>query len=103
MAHAQQQVAAAAADSARAASLERVTSRSSEAARAAAHASLGRAGITCTGLKVRVDLSGYQPGGRVTTTVECTADLSDLAMAGFPGHKTFTATATVPIETYRGN
>jgi hypothetical protein len=33
--------------------------------------------------------------------VSCKTQLSDVALAGFPGSKTFTATSTVPIETYR--
>ncbi len=103
MAHARQQIESVAADSARAASLERNTSLSAQAAKTAATASLGDAGVSCTNLDVDVDLSSYQPGGRVTVTVSCTTKLSDVAMAGFPGSRTFTATSRVPIETYRGS
>ncbi|MCB0905709.1 MAG: pilus assembly protein [Nocardioidaceae bacterium] len=103
MAHARQQIESVAADSARAASLERNTSLSAQAAKTAATASLGDAGVSCTNLDVDVDLSSYQPGGRVTVTVSCTTKLSDVAMAGFPGSRTFTATSSVPIETYRGS
>lgn len=101
MAHARQQLESVAADSARAASLERNTSQSASAAMAAAQRSLGEAGVSCTDLAVNVDLSSYQPGGRVTVTVSCKTRLSDVGMAGFPGSKTFTAKSTVPIETYR--
>lgn len=101
MAHARQQVEAAAADSARAASLERNTALSSSAARRAAEASLGDAGVSCTGLTVRTDLSSYEPGGRVVVTLGCRTRLRDVAMAGFPGSKTFTATSVVPIESWR--
>lgn len=103
MAHARQQIESVAADSARAASLERNTSLSAQAAKTAATASLGDAGVSCTNLDVDVDLSSYQPGGRVTVTVSCTTKLSDVAMAGFPGSRTFTSTSSVPIETYRGS
>ncbi|MGH3997973.1 MAG: TadE/TadG family type IV pilus assembly protein [Pseudonocardiaceae bacterium] len=103
MAHTRQQLEAVASDAARAASLERNTAASAGAAHAAAKASLGRAGVTCVGLDVDVDLSSYQPGGRVSVTVACTTKLSDLSMAGLPGRKQFTADATVPIETYRGS
>jgi Flp pilus assembly protein TadG len=101
MAHARQQLESVAADSARAASLERNTDRSAAAARTAAQQSLGQAGVSCADLTVRVDLSGYQPGGQVRVRVSCTSELSDLAVAGFPGRRTLTADATVPIEIYR--
>lgn len=101
MAHARQQIVSVAADSARAASLERNTSQSAADAHHAAERSLGQAGVSCTGLSVHVDLGSYQPGGQVRVTVSCTAKLGDVALAGFPGSRTFTATSTVPIETYR--
>jgi Flp pilus assembly protein TadG len=101
MAHARQQLESVAADSARAASLERNTHQSAAAARAAAQQSLGEAGVSCTGLTVDVELGSYEPGGQVRVVVSCTTKLSDVGLAGFPGRKTFTATSTVPIETYR--
>jgi Flp pilus assembly protein TadG len=101
MAHARQQLESVAADSARAASLERNTHHSAAAAKAAAQQSLGQAGVSCTGLTVDVDLTSYEPGGQVKVTVSCKTQLSDVALAGFPGSRTFTATSTVPIETYR--
>ncbi|MFE6510284.1 TadE/TadG family type IV pilus assembly protein [Nocardioides sp. NPDC057764] len=103
MAHTRQQLESVASDAARAASLERNTAASAGAAHAAAKASLGDAGVSCVGLDVDVDLSSYQPGGRVSVTVVCSTKLSDVAMVGFPGRKRFTADATVPIETYRGS
>ena len=102
MAHARQQIESVAADSARAASLERNTSQSARAAQLAAAQSLGDAGVACTNLRVDVDLSSYQPGGRVSVTVTCTTQLRDVALAGFPGSRVFSATSIVPIETYRG-
>jgi Flp pilus assembly protein TadG len=102
MAHARQQIESVAADSARAASLERNTSQSTRAAQLAAAQSLGAAGVTCTNLQVDVDLSSYQPGGRVSVTVTCTTQLKDVALAGFPGSRVFSATSIVPVETYRG-
>lgn len=102
MAHARQQIEAVAADSARAASLERNTSQSAHAAELAATRSLGQAGVSCTHLDVDLDLSSYQPGGRVTVTVSCKTKLSDVTLGGFPGSRVFTATSVVPIETYRG-
>lgn len=101
MAHARQQIESVAADSARAASLERNTAMSAQAAKTAATRSLGATGVSCTNLDVNTDLSSYQPGGRVTVTVSCTTRLRDVMLAGFPGSRTFTATSSVPIETFR--
>lgn len=103
MAHARQQIDAVAADSARAASLERNTAQSANAARVAAEASLGDAGVSCTELDVHVDLDNYQPGGQVRVLVSCKAKLGDVALAGFPGTRKFTAEAVVPIESHRGS
>ncbi len=101
MAHARQQVESVSADAARAASLERSTLASTGVAQSAARASLDRAGLSCAPMDVGVDVSGYVPGGSVSVTVTCTADLGDVAMAGFPGSTTFTSSTTVPIETWR--
>lgn len=103
LAHARHQVESAAADAARAASLERNTSVAAERGRAIAAMSIGRRGLSCSDLQVNVDVSAYEPGGVVRATVTCRAQLSDVAMAGFPGGRTFTATAAVPIETFRSN
>ena len=98
MAHARQQIEAVAADSARAASLERNTSQSAHAAELAATQSLGQAGVSCTHLDVDVDLSSYQPGGRVTVTVTY-VDPTDVAVIGrFLGPSTHRATATMALE-----
>ncbi|WP_203338634.1 TadE family protein [Nocardioides limicola] len=103
MASAMQYVQSAAADGARAASLERNTIQSATAARAAIDASLGDRGMTCRWLDVNVDVSDYRPGGSVEVTVTCTTSLGDVALSGLPGSKAYTATAVVPIETMRGN
>lgn len=101
MAHASQQVESVSADAARAASLERNTAASTGVAQAAARSSLDRAGLSCVSMNVDVDVSNYQPGGTVRVTVSCTSQMSDVAMAGFPGNRQFTSTSTVPIETWR--
>lgn len=89
-------------EAARAASLERDVANASAAGVAAAQRSLADAGKECGELDVAVDVSSYEPGGAVQATVTCTADLSDVVMAGFPSTHTFEATATVPIEQLRG-
>lgn len=103
MAHARQQVDAAAADAARAASLERNLAFSEGAARRTARADLGQVGVSCAQLQVVADLSDYGPGGKVQVIVTCTALLHDVAIAGLPGSRTFRSTATVPIETWRSS
>lgn len=101
MAHARQQVESVSADSARAASLERNTAASRGVAQAAARSSLDRAGLSCVSMDVDVDVSNYRPGGTVRVTVSCTSQMSDVAMAGFPGNRQFTSTSIVPIEIWR--
>ena len=103
IANAKQQVEAIAADGARAASLERNTSLSASAARDAVARELGERGMSCSSLDVDVDVSDYRPGGSVEVTVSCTAALGDVALSGLPGSKRYTASAVVPIETYRGS
>jgi Flp pilus assembly protein TadG len=101
MAHASQEVEEVSADAARAASLERNTAASQGVARSAARDGLGRAGLSCASVNVDVDVSNYRPGGTVRVTVTCTARMSDVALAGFPGHRRFTSTSIVPIEMWR--
>ena len=103
MAHTRQQVESLAADAARAASLERNTAVSAERGKHMAELSAGRHGLSCTPLDVQVDVSSYEPGGVVTAEVICHVKLGDVAMAGLPGSRTFTATSVVPIENYRSN
>jgi hypothetical protein len=103
MAHARHEVEAAAADAARAASLERNLARAEGEGESMAWQALGKRGLSCVDLRVDVDVSSYEPSGVVRAEVICNARLSDVALAGFPGSKTFRATATVPIETYRSN
>lgn len=103
MALARQQVNAAAHEGARAASLERVTSLAASQGRQAAHRTLADRGMSCSRLSVDIDTSAYHSGGHVTTTVTCVADLSDLAMTGLPGTKTYTEASTVPISTWRAD
>lgn len=64
---------------------------------------MGESGISCADLRVRVNTAAYRPGGSISVTVACTANLRDVALVGFPGTHTFTSSATVPIETYRAS
>jgi hypothetical protein len=61
--------------------------------------------VRCTSQRVDIDTSGFAaPVGtpaKVTATVPCIADLSDLSIPGLLGSRTITATMCSPIDTYR--
>ena len=92
----------AAAEGARAASLRQHPGNAATDARSTVEANLATAGVSCSTLEAIVDTSDFEPGGTVTVTVECTASMADVALLGGPGTRTFTATATEVIDTYRG-
>jgi hypothetical protein len=48
-----------------------------------------------------VDTGNFRPGGVVTVTVTCAADLSGLALSGLPGAVTMSATGRAPLESFR--
>jgi Flp pilus assembly protein TadG len=87
---------------ARAASLARSPGQATVDAQSAATAALSTAGVTCQSLTVATDTQGLRPGGTVTATVSCSVGLSDLALLGVPGAKTFQASFASPIDVYRG-
>ena len=93
-----------AADTARAASLERTTSRARAAANTASEAGLSQQ-LPCSTHELQLDLDGFTvPPGRpasVSATVTCRVSLSDLAVPGLPGTITIQATMTSPLDTYR--
>lgn len=86
---------------ARAASLTTNQQAAVAAGREAAARSMSDRGKSCARLTVSIDAHDFQPGGDVEATVTCTADLADLSGLGLPGHKSFTATATVPLDEHR--
>lgn len=94
----------AAAQSSRAASIERTPGAARGAASAAARHAMASKGISCSPA-VEVDTSGF--GAEVGTpavvgvTVRCTVPLGDLLVPGLPGSRTITAEATSPLDTYR--
>jgi Flp pilus assembly protein TadG len=102
LSHGREQVEVAAAQAARAASLQRAPGRAQAAAQAAAEDTLTSRGVTCTPSPVptTTDVTDDRPGGDITVTVSCTVKLSDLFLAGFPGSHTWTATVTTPVDTY---
>ena len=86
---------------ARAASLTTNQEAAVAAGREAADRSFAQKGQACTQMTVAIDAHSFEPGGSIKATVTCTADLSDLSGLGLPGHRDFTATATVPLEQHR--
>jgi Flp pilus assembly protein TadG len=88
---------------ARAASLTRSPTQAQAAAQQTAMASLASAGVDCADPAVSIDTSDFQPGGVVTVIVSCRLDLSDAAaLLAIGSSRTLTASASSPIDTYRG-
>lgn len=102
MALARQQVDSSAHEAARAASLQRTAGAAASDGQAAGRRAIDETGLSCAQLRVNVDTSSYRPGGHIRATVTCIADLSDVTLAGLPGSKTYTSSAIVPIEQWRG-
>ncbi|HEY3673051.1 MAG TPA: TadE/TadG family type IV pilus assembly protein [Acidimicrobiia bacterium] len=92
----------AAGEAARAASIARTPLAAQDAAHQTASASLADQHVTCASLDVATDTSRFQPGGTVTVSVRCDVKLGDLTGLRLPSSKTLTATATAPIDRYRG-
>lgn len=94
-------VADAAHQAARAASLARTPDQAVSAAEQTAADALSQGGLACRNPQTRVDTSDFTPGGRVTVSVSCTTTLTDLGIP-LPGvHHTSTSTASSPLDTYR--
>ena len=102
LADARLQVNDAANQAARAASIARDSGTASAAAHRTAMSNLAGHGLTCQPVAVTVDTSAFHPGGAVTTRITCTVALADLAPLPLPVAETVQATATSPIDVYRG-
>ena len=96
------QLVGAASDAARAASDARSPADAVATATTTAHADLDTAGLSCRDVSVHVDTGTFSPGGIVSVTVSCTTDLSDVTVSGLPGAKTLVASASAPLDRYRG-
>lgn len=92
----------AASEAARSASIARTPLAAQDAARQTATAALADQHVTCANLDVTTDTTNFQPGGTVNVTVRCDVKLGDLTGLRLPASKTLTATATSPIDRYRG-
>lgn len=104
---AQQSVQTSAAQAARAASLARTAETAYHDGHAAAETSLSDDDLRCTDTAITVDTSQFDAPagehGKVTTTVTCVVDLSDMSgMALLPGSLTVTRTSTSLVDPYRG-
>lgn len=93
----------AAAEGARAASLRQNPGDAIDDAAAVVAENLVAAGVPCTHLDTIVDTSTFEPGGTVTVTVRCEASMADVTLLGVPGTRSFSATSTEVIDTYRSS
>lgn len=104
--YAHEKVDHAASEGARAASIARpALTAAGPAARQAVDADMRAQGLVCTGRRVDIDTASLSldPGipAAVRVTVTCDLDLSVLAIPHIGGHRTITATAVSPADTYR--
>ena len=97
---AHQDVVSAAHAAARAASLRQDPGAMVADARTAAETTLRSAGMACGATAVELTTAGT--GGTVTATVSCQVALADLVDLALPGQKTITASASAPVDRYRG-
>jgi Flp pilus assembly protein TadG len=93
---------AAASAAARSASIARSEPDAHANAERTARDTLAARGVTCQQVTVTVATGGLRPGGAVTVTVSCSVPLADLALLAVPGSRTVQATATSPVDAWRG-
>ena len=96
-------VAHAAHEAARAASLVATPTAATATATETVAANIAAGAVACQNLTVAVDTSGFTAGGQVAVTVTCEATFADIAMLAVPGTRIFAATAVEVIDTYRAN
>jgi Flp pilus assembly protein TadG len=98
---AEQLVDDAAAQAARAATLDYLDpGQARAAAEQAAGQALAAGGLACVSDDVIVQTGDDRPGGSITVRLSCHADLSQAVAAGLPGSVTLTASSTSPIDVY---
>jgi Flp pilus assembly protein TadG len=102
MASAQIDLNAAASNGARAGSLARTEGAARTNAQRAALDTIAARGVTCRQPAVSVTTGGLRPGGAVTVTISCSVRMSDLTLLGVPGSRSVSATATSPVDVWRG-
>lgn len=98
---AEQLVDDAAAQAARAATLDYLNpGQASAAAQRAATQALAEGGLACASDQVGVDTGNDRPGGSITVHLACHADLSQAVAIGLPGTVTLAASSTSAIDVY---
>ena len=91
----------AAAQAARAATLNYLDpGQAQAAAEKAATQALTASGLACADDQITVQTGDDRPGGSLTVHVSCRAVLSQAVAAGLPGSVTLTASSTSPIDVY---
>ena len=103
VAQAEGDVAHAAHEAARAASLTGTSQTAIAAATDTVAANITEGVVECRHLEVSVDTSEFVAGGQVAVTVICEASFADIAMLAVPGSRTFEATAIEVIDTHRAD
>lgn len=98
---AQSHVDGAARDAVRAASIARSAGAAQMMAAQAADDSLKNHHWCQGGPQAITDVGRWAPGGQVTVTVTCDADLGGLSLIGLPGVKQMTGRATAPLDRFR--
>ncbi|MEX1004157.1 MAG: TadE/TadG family type IV pilus assembly protein [Acidimicrobiia bacterium] len=96
-------VAHAAHEAARAASLVATPTAAIATATETVAANIAAGTVACRNLTVSVDTSGFTAGGQVAVTVTCEAAFADIAMLAVPGTRLFAATGVEVIDIYRAN
>lgn len=94
-------VANAAYEAARAATLAGTPQSAETAATEVAAANIAEGSVSCETLDVGVDTSAFQPGGQVVVTITCHASFADLALLAVPGTRSFTSSSVSVVDTYR--
>lgn len=85
---------------ARAASMQRDAVSAHDHAHRTAQRELADRGVMCDPFTASVDVSRFSAGEMARVEVACRVTVIDLG--GFGGHRTLTATATSPVDPYRG-
>lgn len=102
LAHARLGVESAAHQAARAATLARSGATAETDAQSTAKVALAAEHLTCGDLRVSVDTASFRAGGSVTVTVTCRVDNTDLSGLGLPGSVDVAASASSPVDSWRG-
>jgi len=95
-------IAAAARDAARAASVASTIDEATVAAQETAARALGEQHVRCNTLIVDVDTNGFTADGNVAVDISCTVSLADVAGLLVPGSATLHSRAVEVVDRYRG-